>query len=62
MTVHELEELIEETRKLSRASDKAQLNMTLGVLEVARQLTILNGHLGEGGKPAAPKKAAGKRK
>jgi hypothetical protein len=62
MTIRELEDLIEETRKLSRASDKAQLNMALGVLEVARQLAILNEQLAS--RPAAPVKtaAAGKKK
>jgi hypothetical protein len=63
MTIRELEDMIEETRRLARASDKAQLNMALGVLEVARQLAILNEQ--RGSRPAAPTKvvkAAGKRK
>jgi hypothetical protein len=62
MIVRELEDLIEETRKLSRASDKAQLNMALGVLEVARQLAILNEQLAS--RPAVPVKTAvaGKKK
>jgi hypothetical protein len=48
MTIPEIEELLEETRRLARASDKAQLNMALGVLEVARQLSILNEQLAGG--------------
>jgi len=65
MTVNELEELMEETRRLARVSDKSQLNMALGVLEVARQLSILNERLAVDA-PKAPakamKSAAGKRK
>jgi hypothetical protein len=61
MTIREIEDLLEETRKLSRASDKAQLNMAMGVLEIARQLAMLNEQLGS--RPAAPAKAAaGKKK
>ena len=65
MTIRELEELMEETRRLSRVSDKSQLNMALGVLEVARQLSILNERLAaDAGKTPAKsmKTAAGKRK
>ena len=63
MTTKEIDELIEETKKLSRASDKAQLNTALGILEVARQLAILNSTLaGSSEKPKAMKAAAGKRK
>jgi hypothetical protein len=59
MTIPEIEELLEETRRLARASDKAQLNMALGVLEVARQLSILNEQLAGGAKVS--KAAAGKK-
>ena len=62
MERHEIEEMIEETKKLSRASDKAQLNMALGILEVARQLSILNEQLGSGDKTSKSPKVAGKRK
>ena len=59
MTRNEIDELVEDTRHLARAQDKVQLNLTLGVLEIARQLAILNEQrAGNGGKP----KAAGKGK
>ena len=45
MTLHEIENLIEDTKKLPRAADKVQLATALGVLEVARQLTMLNATL-----------------
>jgi hypothetical protein len=60
MTIREIEDLLEETRKLSRASDKAQLNMAMGVLEIARQLAMLNEQLGS--RPPAAAKTAGKKK
>ncbi len=53
MTLEELEVLIDDTKRLPRAADKVALAMALGVLEVARQLTILNNTLAKGnGKPA----------
>jgi len=48
MTLEEIETLIEDTKRLPRAADKVALAMALGVLEVARQLTILNGTLAKG--------------
>ncbi len=57
MTQREIEELLEDTRKTPRAGDKVTLAMALGVLEVARQLVILNENLagseGERGKARA---------
>jgi recombinational DNA repair protein RecR len=46
MTLEEIETLIEDTKKLPRAGDKVALASALGVLEVARQLSILNARLG----------------
>jgi hypothetical protein len=62
MTIREIEDLLEETRKLSRASDKAQLNMAMGVLEIARQLAMLNEQLGSRPASKPAKAAAGKKK
>ena len=60
MTVKEIDELIDDTRRTARSNDKVALGMALGVLEVARQLAILNGTRASGGKPKA--KAGKKRK
>jgi len=53
MTLDQIEELIEDTRKLPRAADKVALASALGTLEVARQLTILNKTLAGKTKAAA---------
>lgn len=42
MTLKEIEELIDDTRRLPRAADKVALATALGVLEVARELKVLN--------------------
>ena len=55
MTLDELEELIDDTKKLPRAADKVALATALGVLEVARQLTLLNENLAEQKKTGAGK-------
>lgn len=55
MDLHEIETLIDDTKKLPRAADKVALAQALGTLEVARQLTILNQHLAEQKKVAAGK-------
>ncbi|MGH9524522.1 MAG: hypothetical protein ACRD3E_18520 [Terriglobales bacterium] len=60
MTLEQIEEMIEDTRKLPRATDKVALAQALGTLEVARQLTILNSTLAQNEKPQATKKTAGK--
>ena len=59
MTIEEIDELIDDTRKMPRATDKVSLSMAVGVLEVARQLAILNAALGGGDKKP---KAKAKRK
>jgi len=42
MTLEEIETLIEDTKRLARVADKVAQATALGVLEVARQLTIMN--------------------
>jgi hypothetical protein len=59
MTLKELETLIEDTTKTPRATDKVALATSLGVLEIARQLMMLNEHLGSDKPPAG---TSGKRK
>ncbi len=56
MTLEEIETLIEDTKRLPRAADKVALATALGVLEVARQLTILNATLAQEKKAGAGKK------
>ncbi len=53
MTLEEIETLIEDTKRLPRAADKVALATALGVLEVARQLSLLNGTLAHEGKAKA---------
>jgi hypothetical protein len=56
MTLKELEELMEDTRKLPRAQDKVALNQALALIEIAKQLTILNQRLPEQAKEAGTKR------
>jgi hypothetical protein len=42
MTLEEIDVLIEDTKRLARAADKVAQATALGVLEIARQLAILN--------------------
>ena len=58
MTLKEIEELLEDTRRTARSNDKVALAAALGTLEVARQLSILNTTLAGDAKSAA----AGKKK
>ncbi len=58
MTLEEIETLIEDTKRLPRAADKVALATALGVLEVARQLSLLNSTLAHEG--VAKAKKAGK--
>ena len=60
MTLDQIDELIDDTRKLPRAADKVALAQALGTLEVARQLTILNTTLAQ--KQSENKKAAAGKK
>ena len=47
MTLEEIETLIDDTKRLARAADKVAQATALGVLEVARQLTIMNAAMAE---------------
>ncbi len=60
MTLKEIEELIEDTRRTARSNDKVALSAALGTLEVARQLSILNETLAGAEKPRTA--AAGKKR
>ena len=42
MTMSEIETLQDDTRRLPHAADKVTLHTALGVIEIARQLMILN--------------------
>jgi hypothetical protein len=53
MTITEIETLIEDTKRLARAADKVAQATALGVLEVARQLSILNDTLAKGNSKTA---------
>ncbi len=57
MTLKELDELMEDTRKLPRAQDKVALNQAIALIEIAKQLTILNQSLAE-----QPRESKAKRK
>lgn len=48
MTMQELDELLLDTRKLPRAQDKVAHHLAIAVIEIARQLVILNQHLAPG--------------
>ena len=56
MTLQEIDELIDDTRRLPRAADKVALHTALGVLEVARQLFLLNAALAGGKAPQGKSK------
>lgn len=60
MTLKEIEQLIDDTRKTARSNDKVALGTALGVLEVARQLAIMNETLA--GEAKGKSAAAGKKK
>ena len=63
MTLEELDELEHDTRRVPRVEDRVAFNMTLAVIEIARQLMLLNQKLGGAASPAQPatKQAAKKR-
>ncbi len=58
MTLEELDTLLEDTRKLPRAADSVQQHMAIAIIEVARQLMILNQTLAGSAKPKAKVKMA----
>jgi hypothetical protein len=51
MTITELDQLLEDTRRVPRVEDRVGYNMTLAVIEIARQLMILNDKIGGTGQP-----------
>jgi len=62
MTLQQLDQLMEDTRRAPRVENRMAQATALGILEVARQLTILNQTLAkQGGAPQAKGKAAGKK-
>ena len=62
MTLQQIETLMEDTRRSARVEDKMEQATALGILEVARQLTMLNETLrAKNGAPKAKGKAAGKK-
>ncbi len=62
MILQEIQQLMDDTRRSARVEDKMEQATALGILEVARQLTILNETLkAQNGASKAKGKAAGKR-
>jgi hypothetical protein len=62
MTLQEIEQLMEDTRRAARVDDRMQQTTALALLEIARQLAIQNQHGdGHNGAPKAKAKAAGKK-
>ena len=45
MNLQELDELMQDTKKLPRAQDKVALHTAIANIEIARQLVILNENL-----------------
>lgn len=63
MTIEEIEELIEDTKRLPRATDKVAVNAALATMEIARQLIVLNENLAAmNGASKTKSTSAGKRK
>ena len=53
MNIAEIEDLLDDTRKLPRAADKVALSTAIGTLEIARQLALLNRYLESANKKPA---------
>ena len=63
MKIQEIDELIEDTKRLPRATDKVAVNAALATMEIARQLIMLNETLAAmNGGTKAKSAAAGKKK
>ena len=63
MTIKEIEELMEDTRRLPRVPDKVALASALAALEIAKQLIVLNDNFAASGNATKAKgAAAGKKK
>ena len=58
MTLHELDQLMEDTRRAPRVEDRVAYNMALAVIEIARQLSLLNEKLGGSASNVTPMKKA----
>ena len=54
MTLHELDTLMEDTRRAPRVEDRVAYNMALAVIEIARQLVIINEKLGGSARNVQP--------
>ena len=50
MTIQELDQLLEDTRRLPRVEDRVGHHTAIAIIEIARQLVLLNQKLG--GSPA----------
>ena len=62
MTLQQIEQMMEDTRRSSRVDDRMTQTTALALLEIARQLTIHNERVAaQNGEPKAKAKAAGKR-
>ncbi len=61
MTIPEIEEMLDDTKRMPRATDKVALSTALGVLEIARQLMFLNQHLTAQAGGATPQAQAAKK-
>ena len=61
MTLRELDQLAEDTRRAPRVEDRVAYNMALAVIEIARQLTIINEKLGGSASNVQPIKKAVKK-
>ena len=63
MTIREIDELIDDTKRLPRATDKVAVNAALATMEIARQLIMLNENLAAmNSAPKAKSASAGKKK
>lgn len=61
MTLQEIEQMMEDTRRAARVDDRMQQTTALALLEIARQLTIQNQRPAQNGAPKGKAKAAGKK-
>ena len=62
MTLQQIEQLMEDTRRASRVDDRMQQAIALALLEIARQLTLQNERAGQQNNASKAKaKVAGKK-
>ena len=62
MTMQELDQLLEDTRRLPRVEDRVGHHTAIAIIEIARQLVLLNQKLGGGPAPKAVKNQTVKKK